>query len=67
MLVDLPPVWGGCDMSRYLKLQDAMPGGMAHAFALANNVAQAVDRRMPEAKALASWMDQDRTRPCGQI
>lgn len=47
-------------MSRYLKLRDAVQGGTREAFLLANNVAQAVDRRMAEAKALACWMDQDR-------
>lgn len=49
-------------MSRYRSVRDAVPGGIRHAFRLGANVAQAVDRRMPEAKAMASWMDRDRGR-----
>jgi hypothetical protein len=47
--------------SRYLSFGDAVQGGTRHAFSLAGNVAQKVDRRAMEARALASWMDQDRT------
>ncbi len=35
-------------------------GGTSQVFRIASNVAQAVDRRMPEAVALAGWIDQDR-------
>ncbi len=48
--------------SRFNKLTGAVQGGTHHAFRCADNVAQAIDRRMPEAKALASWLDQDRGR-----
>ena len=47
---------------RFNKLMAAVQGGTHHAFRCAGNVAQAVDRRMPEARALACWMDQDRGR-----
>ncbi len=47
-------------MNRFRISRDAVPGGTRHAFRIAFNVAHAVDRRMPEAKAMARWMDQDR-------
>lgn len=40
----------------------SVAGGNRHALWLANSVAQAVDRRMPEAQALAEWLDSDRGR-----
>ena len=42
------------------KLMSATQGGLHQAFRCADNVAQRVDRRMPEAWALAGWLDQDR-------
>jgi transitional endoplasmic reticulum ATPase len=45
---------------RYRPWRAAIPGGTQQAFRLASNVAQAADRRMPEASALARWADQDR-------
>jgi hypothetical protein len=45
---------------RYRPSRGAVSGGTHQAFRLAANVAQAVDRRMPEALALARWADQDR-------
>ena len=56
--------------NRYLSFGDAVQGGTRHAFSLAGNVSQRVDRRAMEARALASWMDQDRTSlglPTGRI
>ena len=47
--------------NRYLSFGDAVQGGTRHAFSLASNVAQRVGRRAMEARALASWMDQDRS------
>jgi transitional endoplasmic reticulum ATPase len=38
----------------------ATQGGLRQAFRCAVNVAQSVDRRRPEASALAGWLDQDR-------
>ena len=35
-------------------------GGLHHVYRCADNIARAVDRRMPEAGALAGWLDQSR-------
>ncbi len=48
---------------RYVFNTDAglIPGGLIHVLRCADNVAAAVDRRRPEARALAAWLDNDRT------
>ena len=44
----------------YTRCHGFVLGGTQQVFRLADNVARAVDRRMPEAAALAACMDQDR-------
>ncbi len=43
------------------KLMSAAPGSLHHSFHCAGNIAQAVDRRRPEARALAGWLDANRS------
>src|SRR3954447_24648721 len=47
-------------MRRFRSFDGVIPGGRHHALRLASNVASAIDRRMPEARALAEWLDRDR-------
>ena len=47
-------------MKRFRMSYTAIAGGTRLAFGLANNVAEVVDRRMPEARALAEWLDYKR-------
>ncbi len=47
-------------LSNMGNLVSATQGGLRQAFRCAVNVAQTVDRRRPEASALAAWLDQDR-------
>ena len=47
-------------MRRFCSFVPATQGGLHWAFRFANNIALAVDRRMPEAGGLAGWLDQDR-------
>ena len=51
-------------MGRRLRLNTGaglITGGLIHALRCADNVAASVDRRRPEARALAAWLDDDRT------
>jgi transitional endoplasmic reticulum ATPase len=47
-------------LSNMGNLVSATQGGLRQAFHCAVNVVQSVDRRRPEASALAGWLDQDR-------
>ena len=47
-------------MKRFRMGTSSIVGGARLALGLANNIAEAVDRRMPEARALAEWLDYKR-------